>query len=80
MEEKEIKAIELEVESLVQFRNNCIAFIGLLVGGVSGLILSEFSYLKLVFILSGLFVLYFLFTLVNTVDKDIDRKIKDIKK
>ncbi len=80
MDEKEIKSIELEVNSLLQFRSNCITFIGLLVGGLSGLILSEFNYLKLMFIIIGLLILCFLFIVINTVDKDVDSKIKDLKK
>ena len=36
MEEKEIKAIEYEIQNLMRLRDNCINFIALITGGCIG--------------------------------------------
>ena len=79
MNEKDIKAIEMEIQSLMQLRGSLAAFIGLTAGGIIGLILSEFNFLKLLFIILGLLMLYFLFTAVKIIGGDIEHKIKELK-
>lgn len=79
MNEKEIKKIDLETQNLMKYRDNCINYIALVIGGSFGLLIMSFSYLKLILIISGFILAGFLFVLTNIIDKDVENKIKELK-
>lgn len=79
MNENEIKRIELETQNLMKYRDNCINYIALVIGGSLGLLIMSFSYLKLILIICGFVLASFLFVLANIIDKDVENKIKELK-
>ena len=79
MNDAELKRIEYEVQNLMKYRDNCINVIVLTAGGAFGLLVTAFSYLKLVLFAAGLLLVCFLIILTNMLDEDIDLKIKEFK-
>ncbi len=80
MENKHTEKLKIEINNLMQYRNICLNFLALLFSGILGLILTDFSILKVCLIIIGLIVIYFLSIMIYVLDMDIDNKIKDVEK